>query len=137
MEPVRVSKMADVKAYSLIALSVALLASLGFNVQPDATHVCDALGKESFCSSLSSTGVTCYQGKDRTGGKVCTGGKWALKPQIAPTPIPETPKSEECQPTVLAYINDCDTGNLVKKICNGVGSTATCRTTEEILSEIG
>src|SRR3990167_6008353 len=93
-------------AYASIPLLAAVLILAGMNVQPDATHQCDSTKKQAYCFALSGGKSTlCYQNPAKTKSVRCVEG-WKLK-----APVPET-ITPACNPTVLAYNNNCDTGVL-------------------------
>ena len=60
----------------MVALSVALLLTLGLNAMPEPTHQCDSRELLAYCFSLSPTEKTCYTLPNDIGGKRCTEG-WA------------------------------------------------------------
>ena len=62
------------KNYTMVVLSIALLASLGFNVMPEATHYCEERELKAYCFSLSDTLKTCYTLPAKQGGKRCLKG---------------------------------------------------------------
>lgn len=67
-----------IKDYTVGALTLALLISLGFNILPTDTHFCRDLGIAKQCDHLSSTGQTCYPlAAVKTGSKYCSSG-WEL-----------------------------------------------------------
>ena len=66
------------KDYSVGALTLLLLASLGFNIIKTDTHFCRDLEIGMSCDHLSSTGLTCYPfAATRAGNKYCASG-WEL-----------------------------------------------------------
>ena len=68
----------ETKDYIIGTLTVALLVSLGFAVQPDDTHICRELMLTMQCNRLSSTEKTCYPtANTRIGSKYCSSG-WEL-----------------------------------------------------------
>jgi len=81
--------MAELKDYAIGALTVALLVSLGFALQP-ATHVCRDLMITMACNRLSSTGLTCYPTAGITAGKKYCASGWELILKSAEEP--EMPK---------------------------------------------
>lgn len=75
------------KNYAIGTLTIALLVSLGFNVQPEDTHVCRELEITKYCNRLSSTEKTCYPtAGTRIGSKYCSSG-WE---EIMAEPEPAT-----------------------------------------------
>ena len=67
--------MAELKNITIGALTVALLISLGFAVQPDDSHFCRALEISKSCDRLSLTEKTCYPAPATTiGKKYCSSG---------------------------------------------------------------
>ena len=58
-----------------VAITLALLISLGFNILPEDTHFCQELEIGKFCDHLSSTEKTCYPfSSNNTGKKYCSSG---------------------------------------------------------------
>ena len=79
----------ETKDYIIGTLTIALLVSLGFAVQPDATHLCRELMITMECDRLSSTGFTCYPAANtRVGSKYCASG-WELI--LKDADVPESP----------------------------------------------
>jgi hypothetical protein len=64
------------KNYVVGALTVALLISLGFNVQPDDTHFSRALGVSKHCDHFSSSGLTCYPYASSNSGSKYSSSGW-------------------------------------------------------------
>jgi len=80
----------DLKDYAIGALTVALLVSLSFALQPEATHVCRDLMITMACDRLSSTGLTCYPFASTTAGKkYCSTGWELILSQEPETPFPD------------------------------------------------
>lgn len=70
--------MVELKNYAIGTLTVALLVSMFFNVQPDDTHLCRDLEITKNCDRLSSTENTCYPtAGTMIGKKFCASG-WEL-----------------------------------------------------------
>jgi len=64
----------ETKDYTIITLSILLLASVGLNVMPEPNYKCDSRELKAFCFDLSESGKTCYTLPKYTGGKRCTEG---------------------------------------------------------------
>ena len=105
------------KNYTMVLLSVALLASLGLDVQPEPTHYCDDRQLVAHCYDLSSTKRTCYTLPAKQAGKLC-GAAWQLIPNEV-IEIREFKNVTELV-NVVAYT---DNG---KYFCDKVGIDANC-----------
>ena len=80
--------MADLKNYAIGTLTIALLVSLGFNANPDDTHICRSLELTKYCDRLSSTGNTCYPLPEvRLGSKYCSESWEEINKEIIQTDI--------------------------------------------------
>ena len=109
--------MADAwKNYTMVILTALMLAAVGMNAQPDATHYCDSRQIKASCFDFSSTGKTCYTLPAKTGGKLCDEG-W----KKIPATINQCPKVN-----VIAYT---DTG---KWFCDDIGVNANCFRNENL-----
>ena len=64
----------------------------------------------------------CYQNQNKTKSVKCTEG-WKLKPSI---PIPETTPQTETKIIMAGYVEDCNTGQLDKYLCNEPGPNQVC-----------
>lgn len=64
----------DKKDYTMVALSIGILISLGLNAMPEPTHYCDSRELKAYCFSLSDSQITCYTLPEKTGGKRCSEG---------------------------------------------------------------
>lgn len=79
--------MPEAKDYVIGSLTLALLLSFGFSVEPDANFLSRDLGVAKYCDHLSSTNKTCYPfSATKIGGKFSSSG-WEpidLAPPIIP-----------------------------------------------------
>lgn len=125
--------MADYKTvsgYAVIPLLATVLVLLGLNAQPDPTHYCESIQKQSYCYNLSEgLGTRCFLTPDKTKNyKNCPEG-WKLKPSI---PIPEIPKQEiAVEPSnikviVVAYVDYGDKTGIHKLLCTEPGPNQVC-----------
>lgn len=65
----------SIRNYAIGTLTIALLISLGFNIQPEDNYFCRELEISKYCNRLSSTENTCYPLPNvRTGSKFCSSG---------------------------------------------------------------
>ena len=96
-----------VSKYTFVPLTIAVLALLGMNIQPDATHFCDSTASKAYCTGLSSgaTPSRCYQNPEKTSWKSCSEG-WKLMP-----PAPEA------QPQVVTEVKSVTEKIYVDKVC--------------------
>ena len=79
----------ETKDYIIGTLTITLLVSLGFAIQPNATHYCQELMITMQCDRLSSSELTCYPtANTRIGSKYCASG-WELI--LKDATVPETP----------------------------------------------
>ena len=119
------------------AIVASLLILGGLSITDEKNYGCEARAIIMPCDSLSQ-----YYGlpngkcnNAEFGNKLCSSG-WNKDFKI----IDETILTEEarvCEPVAIAYVNDCATGKRIKYFCEGIGAGKKCRSTDEILSELG
>ena len=103
--------------YPLVALAVALVASLFGNIQPDPTHFCESKQVKSYCFSLSKT--RCYRSPEKDTWKVCDEGWQAVT--VDEGAVQKCPKVQ-----VIAYTD------IGKFFCDGIGPEAKCTSADTL-----
>ena len=112
--------MADAwKNYTMVILTALMLAAVGLNAQPEATHYCDSRHLQANCFDVSSTGKTCYTLPAKTGGKLCD-ESWKK------IPPPEISTKECPKVNIVSYT---DNG---KWFCDKIGIDANCVRNENL-----
>jgi len=114
----------QVKTWGLVATSLVILATLGYNVSiPEPNYYCESQQKVGSCFSISGgAGTLCYTLPGGTGGKKCTEG-WksidSLKDVevVTQTQVKEVLVQKEC-PKVNVIKYDYDG---TKWLCNDEG----------------
>jgi|TARA_Y100000310_G_C20688151_1_gene820439 hypothetical protein len=114
------------KNYALVALTMALLVSLGINISPEDTHFCADLEIGKYCDRLSGTSKTCYPAPaTRAGSKLCS-SKWV---EIQQQATEEEPIIEGSPETVTGNSNTIIvSGNGKGWICELDGTEAKSET---------